>query len=102
MQFEVGPNLEPVVVKVLEAELLVDADSPSLGLQTDGFCLDCVLTVWSQLQLDADIAGRETHRITYWNNGTLLETTTINISSLNTENIIVTILFFITDIYGKV
>ena len=45
-------------MEVLEAELLVDADSPGLGLKTEGFCLDCVLTVWSQLKLDADIAGR--------------------------------------------
>ena len=59
MQLEVGPDLEPVVVELLECELLVDTDSPILSLQTDGFCLDCVLTVWSQLKLDADIAGRD-------------------------------------------
>ena len=59
MQLEVGPDLEPVVVELLECELLVDVDSPILSLKTDGFCLDCVLTVWSQLKLDADIAGRD-------------------------------------------
>ena len=46
-------------MELLEGELLVDADSPILSLETDGFCLDCVLAVWSQLKLDADIAGRD-------------------------------------------
>ena len=46
-------------MELLECELLVDVDSSILSLQTDGFCLDCVLTVWSQLKLDADIAGRD-------------------------------------------
>ena len=63
MQFEVGTDLQSVVVELLEAELLVDAHSSSLALKADGFCLDRVLTVRPQLQLDADIAGREDIRV---------------------------------------
>ena len=55
---EVATDLESVVVELLEAELLLDADPSRLALKTDGFCLGRVLAVRSELQLDADIAGR--------------------------------------------
>ena len=56
-------------MEILEAELLVDVDVPGLALDTDGLGLDRVLAVRSELQLDADIAGREERqdKITYWN-----------------------------------
>ena len=56
-------------MELLEAELLVDVDVPGLALDTDGLGLDRVLAVRSELQLDADIAGREERqdKITYWN-----------------------------------
>ena len=51
-------NLQPIVVDVLEGELLVDVRLALLG---DGYrpCLDPVLNVWSQFQLDAHVAARK-------------------------------------------